>query len=67
MIGTSLRLPKPIMDLVRERAAQHGMRPTAYMRQVIEAAVTGEDIAVPMRVLLAAAIEYESSRKERVS
>lgn len=59
MITTSLRLPKPIMDEVRRVADDQGVKPTALMRQWIEAALSSEDIAVPMSVLRAAATEYQ--------
>ncbi|MFJ3216203.1 hypothetical protein ACIPLC_09810 [Kitasatospora sp. NPDC086801] len=39
MTATSLRLPKPVMDGVRHRARERGLKPTAVMREWTEAAV----------------------------
>ena len=39
MIVTSLRLPKPVMDQVRERAQERGVKPTA----LIQAAILGAE------------------------
>lgn len=39
MITTSLRLPKSVLDQVRERAAAAGLKPTALIRAWIETAV----------------------------
>jgi predicted DNA-binding protein len=36
MIVSSIRLPKPTMDRVRDVAAAEGVKPTALMRQWIE-------------------------------
>lgn len=36
MITTSLRLPKSLLDWVREQAAVEGLRPTALVRRWIE-------------------------------
>lgn len=41
MITTSMRLPKSILDQVRERAAVVGLKPTALIRAWIENAVAG--------------------------
>ena len=47
MIVTSLRLPKPAMDQVRERAQERGVKPTALIREWVEAALAGQDAVVP--------------------
>lgn len=39
MITTSLRLPRSVLQTIRERAATEGIKPTALMRRVIEASV----------------------------
>lgn len=43
MVSTSLRLPKPIMDAIRAAAARRGVRPTALMREWVEARVAAEE------------------------
>ncbi|MFI6574249.1 hypothetical protein ACIBFB_00505 [Nocardiopsis sp. NPDC050513] len=40
MIVSSIRLPKPTMDRVREAAVAEGVKPTALMRQWIEERLT---------------------------
>lgn len=59
MITTSLRLPKPIMDEVRRVAGDRGLKPTALMRQWIEAALASDETVVPFSVLRAAVAEYQ--------
>ncbi|MFB7470931.1 CopG family antitoxin [Kitasatospora sp. NPDC056184] len=59
MITTSLRLPKPVMDEVRQRAQARGIRPTAIMREWIEAAVADQEAVVPLSVITAAVAEYQ--------
>ncbi|MEV6977176.1 CopG family antitoxin [Kitasatospora sp. NPDC093806] len=59
MITTSLRLPKPVMDEVRRRAQARGVKPTAIMREWIEAAVADQDVVVPLSVITAAVAEYQ--------
>ncbi|GAA3169237.1 hypothetical protein GCM10010466_68580 [Planomonospora alba] len=58
MITTSLRLPKPVMDAVRIRAAERGIKPTALIREAIVASLADTQAMVPVSVLLAAAEEY---------
>lgn len=63
MIVTSLRLPQPVMELLRARATQRGMKPTALIRELIEAEVGVTDVAsVPVSVILAAVAEYQLHR-----
>ncbi|MFB9251515.1 CopG family antitoxin [Sphaerisporangium melleum] len=62
MIVTSLRLPKPVMDQVRERARARGVKPTALIREWVEAALAGQDAVVPVSVILAAVTEYGQRR-----
>lgn len=47
MVTTSLRLPKSLLDWVREQAAQERVKPTALIRRWIEdhRAGTGDDVA----------------------
>ncbi|MFJ8476301.1 hypothetical protein [Kitasatospora sp. NPDC094011] len=59
MISTSLRLPKPVMDEVRRRARERGVKPTAIMREWIEAAIADLDEPVPLSVITAAVAEYQ--------
>ncbi|MFF2544158.1 hypothetical protein ACFVUY_16515 [Kitasatospora sp. NPDC058063] len=59
MITTSLRLPKPVMDEVRRRARERGLKPTAIMREWIEAAIADVDEPVPLSVITAAVAEYQ--------
>ncbi|MFJ8429902.1 hypothetical protein ACIQ9P_01230 [Kitasatospora sp. NPDC094019] len=59
MITTSLRLPKPVMDEVRRRAGLRGIKPTAIMREWIEAAVADQEAVVPLSVITAAVAEYQ--------
>lgn len=40
MIVSSIRLPKPLMDRVREAALEEGVKPTALMRRWIEEGLT---------------------------
>ncbi|MBG0818563.1 hypothetical protein [Planomonospora sp. ID82291] len=58
MITTSLRLPKPVMDAVRARAAERGVKPSALIREVIVASLADSQAMIPLSVLLAAAEEY---------
>jgi hypothetical protein len=62
MIVTSLRLPKPVMDQVRERARERGVKPTALIREWVEAALAGQDAVVPISVIMAAVAEYQHKR-----
>ena len=62
MVVTSLRVPKPIMDRVRAAANARGMKPTALMREWIEAAVADGDTSVPVSMLLAAAARHQTQR-----
>jgi len=39
MITTSLRLPRSVLQAVRQRAAAEGIKPTALMRRIIETSV----------------------------
>ncbi|MGW3039404.1 hypothetical protein ACWC9T_04980 [Kitasatospora sp. NPDC001159] len=65
MIATSLRLPKPVMDEVRRRARERGLKPTAVMREWIEAAVADPDEPlVPLSVIAAAVAEYQHRKVE---
>jgi predicted DNA binding CopG/RHH family protein len=41
MITTALRLPKSVLDQVRALASAQGVKTTAWMRQVVEQAVSG--------------------------
>lgn len=59
MIVTSLRLPKSVMDQVRERAQERGIKPTALIREWVEAALAGRDAVVPISVIMAAVNEYQ--------
>ena len=57
MVTTSLRLPKPVMDVVRAAAEARGMRFIALIRewveeQVVEQAATGERM-IPVSAVLA--------------
>jgi hypothetical protein len=58
MITTSLRLPKPVMDAVRARATERGIKPTALIREAIVASLADRQAMIPLSVLLAAAEEY---------
>ncbi|MFE6053372.1 hypothetical protein ACFQ6N_21660 [Kitasatospora sp. NPDC056446] len=62
MITTSLRLPKPVMDEVRRRARERGVKPTAIMREWIESALADLDEPVPFSVITAAVAEYRHRR-----
>jgi hypothetical protein len=62
MIVTSLRLPKPVMDQVRERAQERGVKPTALIREWVEAALAGPDTVVPISVIMAVVSEYQHKR-----
>lgn len=62
MIVTSLRLPKSVMDQVRERAQERGTKPTALIREWVEAALAGQDAVVPISVIMAAVNEYQHRR-----
>ncbi|GII06130.1 hypothetical protein [Planobispora takensis] len=62
MITTSLRLPKPVMDAVRARAAERGVKPTALIREAIVASLADDQAMIPLSVLLAAAEEYSKRR-----
>ncbi|GAA1070776.1 hypothetical protein [Nocardiopsis composta] len=66
MVVTSLRLPKPVMDAVRDQAAERGVKPTQLMREwVEERAVAGMELggtAVPTSALLAFVAEHAERR-----
>ncbi|GAB7186476.1 hypothetical protein ATKI12_6307 [Kitasatospora sp. Ki12] len=64
MITTSLRLPKPVMDEVRRRARERGLKPTAIMREWIEAAIADTDEPLPLSVIAAAVARYQQHRKQ---
>lgn len=40
MVVTSLRVPKPLMDRVRDAATDEGLKPSALMRYWIESGLT---------------------------
>jgi hypothetical protein len=61
MSGFNTRLPTTVLDDARTIARSRGITTGAWIREVIEAAVTkekGGDDLVPLSVLLAAAEEY---------
>ncbi|WP_017592121.1 hypothetical protein [Nocardiopsis potens] len=66
MVVTSLRLPKPVMDAVRDQAAERGVKPTQLIREwVEERAVAGMELggtAVPVSALLAFVAEHAERR-----
>jgi hypothetical protein len=62
MIVTSLRLPKSVMDEVRERARVRGVKPTALIREWVEAALAEREAVVPISVIMAAVMEYQHRR-----
>jgi len=43
MVTTSLRLPKSLLDWVRDQAAERRVKPTALIRQWIEQRRSGDD------------------------
>lgn len=45
MIVSSVRLPKPLMDRVRDAATDEGVKPTALMRRWIEDGLDHSDLA----------------------
>ncbi|TDD51456.1 hypothetical protein [Saccharopolyspora elongata] len=60
MITTSLRLPKSLLDQVRARAAEEDMKTTAWIRVLIEAALSDpgpNNIEARVRRLEAAVFE----------
>lgn len=65
MSGFNTRLPTAVLNDARAIARARGMTTGAWIREVIEAAVTrqkaGDDL-VPISVLLAAAEEYHHRR-----
>lgn len=65
MSGFNTRLPTAVLNDARAIARARGMTTGAWIREVIEAAVSkqkGGDDLVPMSVLLAAAEEYRHRR-----
>ncbi|MEV4892256.1 hypothetical protein AB0K48_23005 [Nonomuraea sp. NPDC055795] len=50
------------MDQVRERAQERGVKPTALIREWVEAALAGPDAVVPISVIMAAVNEYQHKR-----
>jgi hypothetical protein len=65
MSGFNTRLPTAVLNDARAIARARGMTTGAWIREVIEAAVSkqkGGDDLVPMSVLLAAAEEYHHRR-----
>ncbi|MFE5585826.1 hypothetical protein [Kitasatospora sp. NPDC056531] len=63
MVTTSLRLPKPVMDEVRRRARERGLKPTALLREWVEAATADPDEPVPLSVIIAAAGSYQQRER----
>ena len=66
MSGFNTRLPTAVLNDVRAIARARGITTGAWIREVIEAAVTKEkagDDLVPLSVLLAAAEEYHHHRR----
>ena len=65
MSGFNTRMPTTVLNEARTIARHRGMTTGAWIREVIEAAVSkqkaGDDL-VPMSVLLAAAEEYQQRR-----
>jgi len=65
MSGFNTRLPTAVLNNARAIAGARGMTTGAWIREVIEAAVSrqkaGDDL-VPMSVLLGAAEEYRHGR-----
>lgn len=65
MSGFNTRLPTAVLNDARAIARSRGITTGAWIREVIEAAVTREkagDDLVPLSVLLAAAEEYHHRR-----
>lgn len=66
MITYSLRLPKQVMDSIREQAKSHGVKPTALMRKWIEEraeAGNGSEV-VYMRLPEVSRVVHEAIRAE---
>lgn len=57
MVVSSIRLPKPLMDRVRDVATEEGVKPTALMRRWIEEGLTRCELAA----------DQDSERMERLS
>jgi hypothetical protein len=65
-VSTSVRMPWSIMKAVRLAAVRRKMKPTALMREWIEAGLAdemGEEATVPVTILRSAIAEYLASRR----
>lgn len=68
MVTTSLRLPKSVLDRLRDTAAQQGVKPTALIRSLVESGISGslsEDSAgsaLRREAMLAARAVVEEAR-----
>lgn len=56
MISTSIRLPKSLMDRVRQAADDDGVKPTSWIRQLVERNFSGREAAMEDRADLEARV-----------
>ena len=66
MITYSIRLPKPVVTQVRRRAAERGLKPTAYLREIIEASLAEDaddlnEAVIPVTALRAFLRRYQTA------
>ncbi|MGH3321425.1 MAG: CopG family antitoxin [Streptosporangiaceae bacterium] len=68
MVVTSLRLPKPVMDALRDAARARGVGTTQLMREWLEERlareVAGGDVAIPASALLAFVAERATRARQ---
>ncbi|WP_156096439.1 hypothetical protein [Amycolatopsis jejuensis] len=58
MISTSIRLPKSLMDRVRQAADDDGVKPTAWIRQLVERKFSEKEAATADRTDLEARVSH---------
>lgn len=72
MVTYALRLPKPVIDQIRDAAEVRGVRVSALMREWLQERLIlesepGEDVTVPVSALLALVAERGTRRTPRTS
>ncbi|MGH3942698.1 MAG: CopG family antitoxin [Pseudonocardiaceae bacterium] len=72
MVTYALRLPKPVIDQIRDAAEVRGVKVSALMREWLQERLIlesepGEDVTVPVSALLALVAERGTRRNPRTS
>ncbi len=67
MVGVTVRLPKSILDAVRQTATTRGMKPTALIRQWVERAIANSDRTTTLEMSALAHVVRQSVHDELVN